>query len=229
MTGWVQVFLLSKDAWICLSDVIVKIFIGYVGRRCRVGWLWFMQLGGSCSLMHMEAALVWSACHQTGSQLVSASWIFHEGFAAIPGVRIQLQLSPTQPAEHAHPHAPPQSVSESSATSRAAFVCGARWKFHFHNDEINLCRKIMAALHFPSGFQRRRLIPAPLPDTSSLGRKVGGQWLDLPLLGGALKEPFEIKVYEIDDVERLQRRKEAGSEVRPTPSLCETLRRRVYS
>ncbi|KAE8286495.1 Kinesin-like protein KIF26A [Larimichthys crocea] len=64
-----------------------------------------------------------------------------------------------------------------------------------------------------NGFQRRRLIPAPLPDTSSLGRKVGGQWLDLPLLGGALKEPFEIKVYEIDDVERLQRRKEAGSEL----------------
>ncbi|KAI3363986.1 hypothetical protein L3Q82_001581 [Scortum barcoo] len=66
----------------------------------------------------------------------------------------------------------------------------------------------------PSGFQRRRLIPAPLPDTSSLGRKVGGQWVDLPMLGGTLKEPFEIKVYEIDDVERLQRRREVvtGSE-----------------
>uniref|UniRef100_A0A673NB03 Kinesin-like protein KIF26A n=1 Tax=Sinocyclocheilus rhinocerous TaxID=307959 RepID=A0A673NB03_9TELE len=58
-----------------------------------------------------------------------------------------------------------------------------------------------------NGLQRRRLIPAPLPDTSSLGRKVGaaGQWVDLPPLGGAMKEPFEIKVYEIDDVERLQR------------------------
>nr|XP_061798434.1 kinesin-like protein KIF26A [Nerophis lumbriciformis] len=55
-----------------------------------------------------------------------------------------------------------------------------------------------------TGFQRRRLIPAPLPDTSSLGKKVGtaGQWVDLP---PTLKEPFEIKVYEIDDVERLQR------------------------
>uniref|UniRef100_A0AAY4D5V9 Kinesin motor domain-containing protein n=1 Tax=Denticeps clupeoides TaxID=299321 RepID=A0AAY4D5V9_9TELE len=61
-----------------------------------------------------------------------------------------------------------------------------------------------------NGLQRRRLIPAPLPDTSSLGRKAGatGQWVDLPPLGGALKEPFEIKVYEIDDVERLQRHKE---------------------
>ncbi|MGH0154924.1 UNVERIFIED_CONTAM: hypothetical protein FKN15_028616 [Acipenser sinensis] len=57
------------------------------------------------------------------------------------------------------------------------------------------------------GLQRRRLIPAPLPDTSSLGRKPSttGQWVDLPPLPGTLKEPFEIKVYEIDDVERLQR------------------------
>ncbi|XP_075968250.1 kinesin-like protein KIF26A [Anarhichas minor] len=65
-----------------------------------------------------------------------------------------------------------------------------------------------------NGFLRRRLIPAALPDASSLGRKVGGQWVDLPPLGGTLKEPFEIKVYEIDDVERLQRRRElvTGSE-----------------
>ncbi|KAL6105683.1 kif26a [Pungitius sinensis] len=60
-----------------------------------------------------------------------------------------------------------------------------------------------------NGFQRRRLIPAPLPDSSSLGKKVGaaGQWVDLPPMSGPLKEPFEIKVYEIDDVERLQRRR----------------------
>ncbi|KAK1158867.1 hypothetical protein AOXY_G22645 [Acipenser oxyrinchus oxyrinchus] len=40
-----------------------------------------------------------------------------------------------------------------------------------------------------------------------LGRKPSttGQWVDLPPLPGTLKEPFEIKVYEIDDVERLQR------------------------
>ncbi|XP_034714617.1 kinesin-like protein KIF26A isoform X1 [Etheostoma cragini] len=61
-----------------------------------------------------------------------------------------------------------------------------------------------------NGFQRRRLIPAPLPDSSSLGKKVGtsGQWVDLPPMSGPLKEPFEIKVYEIDDVERLQRRRQ---------------------
>ncbi|KAJ3613366.1 hypothetical protein NHX12_019616 [Muraenolepis orangiensis] len=60
-----------------------------------------------------------------------------------------------------------------------------------------------------NGFQRRRLIPAPMPDTSSLGKKAGsaGQWVDLPPMSGPLKEPFEIKVYEIDDVERLQRRR----------------------
>lgn len=63
----------------------------------------------------------------------------------------------------------------------------------------------------PPGLQRRRLIPAPLPDTSSLG--AAGQWVDLPPLGGTIKEPFEIKVYEIDDVERLQRRKEGLAEV----------------
>lgn len=34
-----------------------------------------------------------------------------------------------------------------------------------------------------------------------------GQWVDLPPMSGPLKEPFEIKVYEIDDVERLQRRR----------------------
>lgn len=59
-----------------------------------------------------------------------------------------------------------------------------------------------------SGLQRRRLIPAPLPDAAALGRKpsLPGQWVDLPPpLAGSLKEPFEIKVYEIDDVERLQR------------------------
>ncbi|XP_056401535.1 kinesin-like protein KIF26A isoform X2 [Hyla sarda] len=59
------------------------------------------------------------------------------------------------------------------------------------------------------GLQRRRLIPAPLPEAATTGRKnnVTGQWVDLPPLPGTLKEPFEIKVYEIDDVERLQRHK----------------------
>uniref|UniRef100_A0A8C4EB61 Kinesin family member 26Ab n=1 Tax=Dicentrarchus labrax TaxID=13489 RepID=A0A8C4EB61_DICLA len=68
-----------------------------------------------------------------------------------------------------------------------------------------------------NGFQRRRLIPAPLPDTSSLGRKAStaGQWVDLPPMSGPLKEPFEIKVYEIDDVERLQRRRQEETTEQP--------------
>lgn len=44
---------------------------------------------------------------------------------------------------------------------------------------------------------------------------MGGQWVDHPPLRGSLKEPFEIKVYEIDDVEHLQRREEVGEEVSP--------------
>ncbi|XP_041828460.1 kinesin-like protein KIF26A isoform X2 [Melanotaenia boesemani] len=68
-----------------------------------------------------------------------------------------------------------------------------------------------------NGFQRRRLIPAPLPDTSSLGKKVStaGQWVDLPPKSGPLKESFEIKVYEIDDVERLQRRRQEENTEQP--------------
>ncbi|MBN3288792.1 KI26A protein, partial [Polyodon spathula] len=68
-----------------------------------------------------------------------------------------------------------------------------------------------------AGLQRRRLIPAPLPDTSSLGRKPSttAQWVDLPPLPGTLKEPFEIKVYEIDDVERLQRHRHEDPSEQP--------------
>lgn len=39
--------------------------------------------------------------------------------------------------------------------------------------------------------------------------------MDHPPLCGSLKEPFEIKVYEIDDVEHLHRREEVGEEVSP--------------
>ncbi|CAK6431719.1 unnamed protein product [Pipistrellus nathusii] len=59
-----------------------------------------------------------------------------------------------------------------------------------------------------TGLQRRRLVPAPLPDAAALGRKPGlpAQWVGLPpALGAARTEPFEIKVYEIDDLQRLQR------------------------
>nr|KAF6279837.1 kinesin family member 26B [Myotis myotis] len=64
-----------------------------------------------------------------------------------------------------------------------------------------------------SGSQRRRLIPALSLDTPSPARKPapgsGLRWVDGPLRSGqrGLGEPFEIKVYEIDDVERLQRRR----------------------
>ncbi|XP_042117169.1 kinesin-like protein KIF26A isoform X1 [Peromyscus maniculatus bairdii] len=72
-----------------------------------------------------------------------------------------------------------------------------------------------------TGLQRRRLIPAPLPDAAALGRKpsLPGQWVDLPPpLAGSLKEPFEIKVYEIDDVERLQRHRLPLREEEAKPS-----------
>ncbi|XP_043914051.1 kinesin-like protein KIF26B isoform X2 [Protopterus annectens] len=64
-----------------------------------------------------------------------------------------------------------------------------------------------------SGSQRRRLIPALSLDSSSPVRKPanspGLRWVDGPLRTSqrGIAEPFEIKVYEIDDVERLQRRR----------------------
>uniref|UniRef100_A0A8C2VD79 Kinesin family member 26A n=1 Tax=Chinchilla lanigera TaxID=34839 RepID=A0A8C2VD79_CHILA len=85
----------------------------------------------------------------------------------------------------------PDSTSESGAAS-----LGAR------------SRSLKSPKKRATGLQRRRLIPAPLPDATALGRKpaLPGQWVDLPPpLAGSLKEPFEIKVYEIDDVARLQR------------------------
>ncbi|NXP50113.1 KI26B protein, partial [Heliornis fulica] len=68
-----------------------------------------------------------------------------------------------------------------------------------------------------AGSQRRRLIPALSLDTTSPARKPanspGVRWVDGPLRTGqrGLGEPFEIKVYEIDDVERLQRRRGGDS------------------
>ncbi|NWH96495.1 KI26B protein, partial [Aegithalos caudatus] len=68
-----------------------------------------------------------------------------------------------------------------------------------------------------AGSQRRRLIPALSLDTASPARKPasspGVRWVDGPLRSGqrGLGEPFEIKVYEIDDVERLQRRRGGDS------------------
>ncbi|NXX47544.1 KI26B protein, partial [Tricholaema leucomelas] len=68
-----------------------------------------------------------------------------------------------------------------------------------------------------AGSQRRRLIPALSLDAASPARKPanspGVRWVDGPLRSGqrGLGEPFEIKVYEIDDVERLQRRRGGDS------------------
>ncbi|XP_028652766.2 kinesin-like protein KIF26B [Erpetoichthys calabaricus] len=64
-----------------------------------------------------------------------------------------------------------------------------------------------------TGSQRRRLIPALSLDATSPVRKPANspsvRWVDGPLRPAqrGLTEPFEIKVYEIDDVERLQRRR----------------------
>nr|XP_028579984.1 kinesin-like protein KIF26B isoform X1 [Podarcis muralis] len=63
-----------------------------------------------------------------------------------------------------------------------------------------------------TGSQRRRLIPALSLDTTSPIRKPASpavRWVDGPLRSSqrGMGEPFEIKVYEIDDVERLQRRR----------------------
>ncbi|KAM9645572.1 kinesin-like protein KIF26A isoform 1-T1 [Trichechus inunguis] len=92
----------------------------------------------------------------------------------------------------------PDSMSESGAASP-----GAR------------SRSLRSPKKRATGLQRRRLIPAPLPDAAALARKpsLPGQWVGLPPpLAGALKEPFEIKVYEIDDVQRLQRHRAASRE-----------------
>ncbi|OWK60032.1 kinesin-like protein KIF26B [Lonchura striata] len=68
-----------------------------------------------------------------------------------------------------------------------------------------------------AGSQRKRLIPALSLDMASPARKPanspGVRWVDGPLRSGqrGLGEPFEIKVYEIDDVERLQRRRGGDS------------------
>ncbi|XP_074241763.1 kinesin-like protein KIF26B isoform X2 [Saimiri boliviensis] len=81
------------------------------------------------------------------------------------------------------------------------------------------CRSLKAPKKRPgAGSQRRRLIPALSLDTSSPVRKptnsTGIRWVDGPLRSSSqrgLGEPFEIKVYEIDDVERLQRRRGGSS------------------
>ncbi|XP_073528898.1 kinesin-like protein KIF26B isoform X3 [Phyllobates terribilis] len=84
-----------------------------------------------------------------------------------------------------------------------------------------------------SGSQRRRLIPTLSLDATSPVRKPanspGVRWVDGPLRNGqrGLGEPFEIKVYEIDDVERLQRRRsEDGKSVSRFSSKLKILEHR---
>ncbi|KAG9344856.1 hypothetical protein JZ751_010545 [Albula glossodonta] len=64
-----------------------------------------------------------------------------------------------------------------------------------------------------NGYPRRRLVPAPMPEASPLGKKAPpmGQWVDLLPLPGTLKEPFEIKVYEIDNVGHPQQQRPGGT------------------
>ncbi|XP_028981433.2 kinesin-like protein KIF26B isoform X2 [Esox lucius] len=68
-----------------------------------------------------------------------------------------------------------------------------------------------------TGTQRRRLIPSLTLESPSPVRKPaispGVRWVDGPLrpTPRGTTEPFEIKVYEIDDVERLQKRRVKGN------------------
>lgn len=101
---------------------------------------------------------------------------------------------------------------------------GPPWGACLHQG--NICFKNKFKKSYPLvGSQRRRLIPALSLDTPSPVRKpansTGVRWVDGPLRSAqrGLGEPFEIKVYEIDDVERLQRRRGGNSKVshlRPT-------------
>lgn len=104
-----------------------------------------------------------------------------------------------------------------------------------------LCNTLLSFQYHFSGLQRRRLIPAltldstssspshrsskqAITSSSSSSSSPGACWVDGPLgppaptnLRGtaATSETFEIKVYEIDDVERLQKRRDkGGSKVR---------------
>ncbi|XP_041038777.1 kinesin-like protein KIF26B [Carcharodon carcharias] len=69
-----------------------------------------------------------------------------------------------------------------------------------------------------AGSQRRRVLPSLSPDAASPARKPvnssGVRWVDLRPVQRGMAEPFEIKVYEIDDVERLQRRRAADNRLR---------------
>ncbi|XP_072120906.1 kinesin-like protein KIF26B isoform X2 [Mobula birostris] len=81
------------------------------------------------------------------------------------------------------------------------------------------CRSLKAPKkRTTAGSQRRRLLPGPSSEAAPIARKPAGssglRWVDLRPVQRGMAEPFEIKVYEIDDVERLQRRRAADNKLR---------------
>ncbi|XP_042189225.1 kinesin-like protein KIF26B isoform X2 [Callorhinchus milii] len=87
------------------------------------------------------------------------------------------------------------------------------------NSVIGRCRSLKSPKkRMNTGSQRRRLLPTLSPDAASPARKPanssGVRWVDLRPVQRGMAEPFEIKVYEIDDVERLQRRRAADNKLR---------------
>ncbi|XP_051869144.1 kinesin-like protein KIF26B [Pristis pectinata] len=69
-----------------------------------------------------------------------------------------------------------------------------------------------------TGSQRRRLLPGLSTEAAPPARKPAAtsslRWVDLRPVQRGMAEPFEIKVYEIDDVERLQRRRAVDNKLR---------------
>ncbi|RMC12584.1 hypothetical protein DUI87_10105 [Hirundo rustica rustica] len=112
------------------------------------------------------------------------------------------------------------SMSENSSSASGRWIFGTNFFFEWRNEfylpgeRVSRFAKVQRCSR---GSQRRRLIPALSLDTASPARKPanspGVRWVDGPLRSGqrGLGEPFEIKVYEIDDVERLQRRRGGDS------------------
>ncbi|XP_010221848.1 PREDICTED: LOW QUALITY PROTEIN: kinesin-like protein KIF26A [Tinamus guttatus] len=127
--------------------------------------------------------------------------------------------APRRPQRYSSGHGSDRGSSGYESMIRDSEATGSASSAHDSMSESGMSspgrmRSLKSPKKRSTGLQRRRLIPAPLPDAASLGRKpsVTGQWVDLPPLPGTLKEPFEIKVYEIDDVERLQRHRQEETE-----------------
>ncbi|XP_047677068.1 kinesin-like protein KIF26B isoform X1 [Tachysurus fulvidraco] len=101
-------------------------------------------------------------------------------------------------------------IRDSEATGSAS---SAQESMSDNSSSISGRRSLKNAKKRNTGTQRRRLIPNLTLDPTSPVRKPilspGARWFDGPLRPPqrGVAEPFEIKVYEIDDVERLQRRR----------------------